>query len=99
MDSAEEGLAFAAENTAGPGLQSTPKIPPSFDGRSSWFAYEEAVDDWVDITTLGAEKLGPSLRNRLGGDAAIYKSLLDRDRLKDPNFGVRYFKTPCDHTL
>ena len=92
MDSDEEGLAFAAEDTAGPGLQSTPKIPPSFDGRSSWFAYEEAVDDWVDITTLGAEKLGPSLRNRLVGDAAVYKSLLDRDRLKDPNFGVRYFK-------
>ena len=36
--------------------QSTPKIPPAFDGRSSWFAYEEAIDDWLDITTLDAEK-------------------------------------------
>ena len=69
MDSDEEGMAFAAEDTAGPGLQSTPKIPPSFDGRSSWFSYEEAVDDWVDITTLTPEKLGPSLKNRLVGDA------------------------------
>ena len=93
MDSDEEGLAFAAEDTAGPGLQSTPKIPPSFDGRSSWFSYEEAVDDWVDITTLTPEKLGPSLKNRLVGDAAVYKPLLDRDLLRDPVIGVRYFKT------
>ena len=42
--------------------QSTPKIPPAFDGRSSWFAYEEAIDDWLDITTLPAEKHGPSLK-------------------------------------
>ena len=91
MDDAEE-MSFAAGDTAGPGLQSTPKIPPSFDGRSSWFSYEEAVDDWVDITTLEPEKLGPSLENRLDGDAAVYKPLLDRDLLRDPINGVRYFK-------
>ena len=43
----EEEMSFAAGDLAGPGLQSTPKIPPSFGGRSSWFSYEEAVDDWV----------------------------------------------------
>ena len=85
-------MSFAAGDIAGPGLQSTPKIPPSFDGRSSWFSYEEALDDWVDITTLDAEKQGPSLKNRLVGDAAVYKPLLDRDLLRDPNNGVRYFK-------
>ena len=42
--------------------QSTPKIPPAFDGRNSWFAYEEAIDDWLDITTLQPEKHGPSLK-------------------------------------
>ena len=42
--------------------QSTPKIPPAFDGRSSWVAYEEAIDDWLDITTLPGEKHGPSLK-------------------------------------
>ena len=26
------------------------KVPPSYDGRSSWFAYEDAIDDWCDIT-------------------------------------------------
>ena len=36
--------------------------------------------------------LSASLKNRLAGDAAIYKSLLERDRLRDPDHGVRYFK-------
>ena len=92
MEYDEEEMSFAVGDQAGPGLQSTPKIPPSFDGRSSWFAYEEAVDDWVDITTLDADKQGPSLKNRLVGYASVYKPLLDRDLLRDPNNGVRYFK-------
>ena len=50
--------------------QSTPKIPPAFDGRSSWFAYEEAIDDWLDITTLDEDTRGPALKNRLIGSAA-----------------------------
>ena len=32
------------------------------------------------------------MRNRLEGDAQQYKSLLDRDMLRDPNEGVHYFK-------
>ena len=70
----------------------TTKIPPSFDGRTSWFSYEEQVDDWVDLTTLDPEKHGPALKNRLLGEAAVYKPLLDRDTLKDPEKGVQYFK-------
>ena len=61
--------------------QVTTKVPPSYDGRSSWFAYEDAIDDWCDITELEGAKQGPALR------------LLDRDRLKDPNNGVKYFKS------
>ena len=68
------------------------KVPPSYEGRSSWFAYEDAIDDWCDITELDNDKRGPALRNRLEGEAAIHKRLLDRDRLKDPNNGVKYFK-------
>ena len=63
--------------------QVTTKVPPAYDGRSSWFAYEDAIDDWVDITELEPEKQGPALRNRLEGEAAIHKRLLDRDKLKD----------------
>ena len=36
--------------------------------------------------------LAPSLKPRLVGDASIYKPLVDRDRPKDPNEGVYYFK-------
>ena len=91
MDEEEEST-FAADDKVTAFTQSTPKIPPAFDGRSSWFAFEEAVDDWVDITTLSAEKQGPSLKNRLYGDASVYKPLLDRDLLRDANTGVKYFK-------
>ena len=39
----------------------TTKAPPSYDGRSSWFAYEDAIDDWCDITELDNEKRGPAI--------------------------------------
>ena len=74
--------------------QVTTKIPPSFDGKTSWLAYEDAIDDWCDITELDDEKRGPALRNRLEGDAAVYKKLLDRDALKNKEEGVTYFKRP-----
>ena len=70
--------------------QVTTKVPPAYDGRSSWFAFEDAIDDWVDITELESEKQGPALRNRLEGEAAIHKRLLNRDRKVN---GVRYFKS------
>ena len=74
----QEGCeAFAIEEINPMGLQSTPKIPPSFDGRISRFAFEEAVDDWFDITTLAPEKQAPSLKNIFTGDAVIYKPLLE----------------------
>ena len=69
-----------------------PKVAVSFDGRISWFAVEEAIDDWLYITTLAPDKWAPSLKAILVGDASIYKPLLDRERLRDPNDGVDYFK-------
>ena len=73
--------------------QVTTKVPPGFDGKTSWFAFEDAIDDWCDITELESEKWGPALRNRLEGEASVYKRLLDRDDLRQPNGrGVDYFK-------
>ena len=73
--------------------QVTTKVPPGFDGKTSWFAFEDAIDDWCDITELESEKWGPALRNRLEGEAAVYKRLLDRDELRQPQGrGVDYFK-------
>ena len=53
--------------------QVTTKIPPSFDGKTSSFALEDAIDDWCDIIELHEEKAIPTLRNRLEGNATIYK--------------------------
>ena len=42
---------------------------------------------------LESKKRGPALRNRLDGEASVYKRLLDRDELRRPNGrGVEYFK-------
>ena len=31
----------------------TTKIPPLFDGPTSWFKYEGLIEDWLDLTLLG----------------------------------------------
>ena len=74
-------------------VQVTTKVPPGFDGKTSWFAFEDAVDDWCDVTELEAEKWGPALRNRLEGEASVLKRLLNREELRQPHGrGVEYFK-------
>ena len=72
--------------------QMTTKVAPAYDGGTSFFALEDAIDDWCDITELEPEKRGPALRNRLEGEAQQYKRLLDREMLRDPHDGVNYFK-------
>jgi len=73
-------------------VRMTPKIPPTFDGQSSWFEYEDLIDDWLGITTLTPERLGPSLKNSLVGAAEFYKNMLDNTLLRNPDQGVRHFK-------
>ena len=73
-------------------LSMTAKQPPSYDGKVSWFRYEELVDDWVTITTVEAAKRGPLLKSRLTGDAYMYKAVLQNDLWQDPDEGVNYFK-------
>ena len=68
----------------------SPKIPPSYDGRTSWFVFEELVYDWQDSCILDEEKRGPALKNRLFGDAQIYKPMLEREKLTAKT-GVEYF--------
>eukprot|EP00435_Cladocopium_sp_Y103_P040583 s1063_g11.t1 len=70
------------------GLRMTPKVPPQFDGQSSWFEYEDLIDDWLGITTLDPDKHGPSLKNALVGAASFYKPML----LRDPDRGLAHFK-------
>ena len=83
---------FALEQLP-PGQPFTTKIPPGFNGLGSFFAFEELVYDWVDITQLPPEMHGPSLKTRLTGEAATHRPLLDRPQLKDKDLGVEYFLT------
>ena len=41
--------------------QMTTKVAPAYDERISIFAFEDATDDWCDITELEAERRGPAL--------------------------------------
>ena len=31
-------------------MMTTRAVPPGFDGKTSWFAFEDAIDDWCDTT-------------------------------------------------
>ena len=54
------------------------KIPHLFNGwLTSWFMFEEQIDDWLDLAVLAVSKRGPALKNRLLGDAKMYKGLFD----------------------
>ena len=92
----EEQLAYTTQATFGAGdlphgaLMSA-KVPPAYDGRGSWFNFEELVYDWEDSCLLGKELRGPALKNRLSGEAAVYKPMLNRDLLKEKETGVEYF--------
>ena len=44
--------------------QMTRKVAPSYDGKTRFLAFQDAIDDWCDITELEPEKCGPALRNR-----------------------------------
>ena len=85
--------AYRAESTdhwtAARGISTN--IPPLFDGPTSWFKYEELIDDWLDLTMLEAGKRGPAMKNRLVGDAEMHNGLLNRESLKAED-GVKYFR-------
>ena len=53
---------YRAESTfdfsAGSGI--TTKCPPLSDGSTSWFKYEELIEDWLDLAVLEETKRGPA---------------------------------------
>ena len=73
------------------------KIPPFFDGSTSWFKYDELIDDWLNLTQLEPGKRGPALKNSLLGDESMYKGLLERESLRSEDevqVFHGYFETP-----
>eukprot|EP00975_Prorocentrum_lima_P042507 8929696-Prorocentrum_lima.AAC.1 len=69
----------------------TTKIPPSFDGRMSWFAFEELVRDWIDCCAVEKASRGPLLKNRQTGSAALHKQMMNRELLMNQETSVDYF--------
>jgi len=88
--SSEQHHAFVSGGLL-PGEHFNAKVAPAFDGRGQWFVFEEMVQDWQDITTIDESKRGAHLKNRLSGEAVVYRSTLDREKLADKDNGVQYF--------
>ena len=63
----ETNDAWAVEEGLPSGTGFSTKVPPGFDGGSSWFANEEMTDDWLDMTTIEDGKKAPLLKSRLIG--------------------------------
>lgn len=72
--------------------------PPSYDGIRLWFTYEEDIDEWCEVTELSPRHKGRAIRHRLKGDAAVYKSLLEREPLQQA-YGAQFCKTHSRHHL
>lgn len=83
--------ALAVNDSPGAGVRMTPKMPPTFDGQSSFFEFEDLIDDWLGITTLQPERHGPSLKNALVGSEQFYKNMLGNELARDPANGVTDF--------
>ena len=58
----------------------------------NWFEFEDLLDDWMGITTLTPERLGPPLKNALVGAAEFYKNMLNNTDLRHPENGVKHFQ-------
>ena len=56
------------------------KIPPSFNGSTSYSAYKEDVSLWINLTSLPATKHGTALIGRLRDDARLASKGLDIER-------------------
>ena len=74
--------------------QVTRKVDPSYDGRTSFFAFGGAIDDWCDITELEPEKRGPDscFEEQTRRRCICLQRLLNRELLRDPTDGVNYLK-------
>ena len=46
-------------------VKMTAKVPPAYDGISSYFSFEENVEEWQLITTVEENKQAPLIRFRL----------------------------------
>ena len=90
-DTVVENALAARDDEAISSLKMTPKIAPAFDGSMPFYMYEEIVEEWTSLTSLDPKLWATNLRNRLTGEAAFAKKLINVDLCRDPDNGVRYF--------
>ena len=57
------------------------KVAPSFDSRISWFAFEEATDDWLDIATL-APDMGTEFESKTGRRCLHLQTLYGQSKIE-----------------
>ena len=69
------------------GLQFTPKVAPSFDGRTAWSAFEEAIDAWLNITTLTPNTWAPSLNSKTGRRSQHLQTTFRKKEIERPQRG------------
>ena len=71
--------------------QMTTKVTPAYNGRTSFFAFEDGTGDWCDIART--RKTSTGFEEQIGRwSISVQKTILDRDLLRDPKDGVSYFK-------
>ena len=74
---------------SGTNVKFTAKIPPFFDGKKSWFTYEDELLDWQEITEIVPEKRGLWAKQRLIDEAEYWKPLLSNTELRKTD-GLNY---------
>ena len=76
--------------TTGSGI--TTKIPPLSDGATSWFKYEELIDDWLDLAVLEAETSRPGTEEQTCWRCRnVQRTYIDGEPLRAAD-GVKYFR-------
>ena len=72
----------------------TTKVPPTYNGTSSWFEYEDALLDWSTYYELLPGRQGMAAKMRLTGyaaDIAIVFAALDQRQALNQDDGLAYF--------
>ena len=63
--------------------------PPTYNGRFSFYVYEQQVLDWVDVTKVEVARRGPLLKSRLLEEAHFLQKKLEPEKLRLEE-GVQY---------
>ena len=69
----------------------TTDIPHGSDGTTSWLKCLDAGEEWCELTKTEAKRKRSAIATKPSGRAKLFRSRLDKKRLKDPEAGVEYY--------